>query len=283
MKYRVGFHVSIRGGLHLVFERARALSCTTLQLFTSNPRTWKAKVLRDEEVELFKQKKRTHPIDPVISHISYLPNFASSDGEIYRKSINALIEELKRCERLDIPYLVVHPGKPKHGNVASGIRRIAKALDMALEEGVNGITMVLLETTAGQGSEIGSRLEELRDIIACSKYPERLGVCVDTAHIFQAGYPIHHREGLIEFLERLNTMIGLEKLKVVHLNDSKTPFSSRVDRHWHIGEGEIGYRGFKIILSNPVIRALPLIMETPWGVGWDRKNMERVLALLSEC
>ena len=283
IKYKVGFHISVSGGLFKSFERASRLGCTTFQIFTTNPRSWAQRDLTFKYIQLFKNAQRSHSdITPVISHISYLPNFASKDERLYDLSIKALISELNRCSLLDIPYLVVHPGKAKDLSEDLAIERIAKALDIAFSVSENNLTVVLLETMAGQGTEIGYRMEQLARIIELSSFKMRIGVCLDTAHLFQAGYPIHEKTGLDEFVAKVDELIGWEKVKVLHLNDSKTEFGSMVDRHWHIGFGKIGINGFKVILSHPSIRKLPIIMETPWGENWDIKNMKTVIKLLNQ-
>ncbi len=283
IKYRVGFHISVSGGLFKSFERAFRLGCTTFQIFTTNPRSWTQRQLTPEDIQLFKNAKKSYSdISPVISHISYLPNFASKDERLYRLSIEALVLELKRCSLLEIPYLVVHPGKAKDLSEDLAIERIAKALDMAFSASENSLTVVLLETMAGQGTEIGYKIEQLARIIELSSFKDRIGICLDTAHLFQAGYPIHKKKGLDEFVAKVHELIGWERVKVLHLNDSKTEFGSMVDRHWHIGFGKIGIDGFKVILSHPNIRKLPIIMETPWGENWDIKNMKTVIKLLNQ-
>ncbi len=275
-EFLVGFHVSVSGGLHKAFERAQALGCTTFQIFTSNPRSWKPRCISDEEVLAFKRLLREFK-GPVFSHLPYLANFCAK-GELYKRSVKMLVEELSRCKRLGISRVVVHVGKLKGLDYREGVRLIAEAFDAAFLE-VEEVK-ILMENTAGQGTEIGFRLEHLEDILMRSRFPERLALCFDTAHAFQAGYPVHERLGLDAFLQEIQKRFGLERLELIHLNDSKTPFASRVDRHWHIGEGEIGEEGFKVILSHPVLRTKPMVMETPWGEEWDRENMRRVRRIL---
>ncbi len=282
MKHRIGFHVSISGGVDRAFDRARGLGCGTFQIFTGNPRSWTQRNLTHREVSLFLEKQEKSGISPVASHISYLPNFATQDEKVYERSLDVLLSELERCRLLRIPLLVIHPGKTKGISEERGLVRIARALDRALELSDNTHTLILLETTAGQGTELGCRIEHLERIIRECVRSERLGVCIDTAHLFQAGYPIHQKAGLEEFISEFEERIGWERVRLVHLNDSKTPFGSRVDRHWHIGYGRIGMRGFEVLLSHPKIKSLPLVMETPWGEGWDRRNLETVRGLLGD-
>ncbi len=280
MRYKVGFHVSISGSIDRSFDRAKEIGCTTFQIFTTNPRSWVQRELTQEEVSSFLNKRKNSKIYPIFSHISYLPNFATGDQSVYERSIRVLLAELERCRILRIPFLVIHPGKTKGDSEQEGLDRIVTAIDKAFAISQNTETVILLETTAGQGTELGYKIEHIEWIIKNSVNFSRLGVCIDTAHLFQAGYPIHEEKGLDEFISELEERIGREKVKLIHLNDSKTPFASRVDRHWHIGHGEIGMKGFERILSRPEIKRLPIVMETPWGRGWDKKNMETVIRLL---
>ncbi len=277
---RVGFHLSIAGGLPRVFDRARALGCTTFQIFTSNPRSWRARPISDEEASAFLERARASGIDTYFAHMPYLANLCASEP-LYSRSIAMLERELARCALLGVRGLVVHVGKLRGRDYGEGVRLIARAIDAALSA-VEGV-FLLLENTAGQGTEVGSRLEELFHILCEVKREDRVGICLDTAHAFQAGYPIHTEEGLDAFVDRFSELFGNDRLMLVHLNDSKTPLGSRVDRHWHIGEGEIGEDGFRTILSHPLIRSTPLVMETPWGEQWDRRNMERVRGILATC
>ncbi len=270
--------MSVAGGLHKAFDRAEKLGCSTFQIFTSNPRSWKGRIITEEEARAFREKAEASNIDVYFSHIPYLANFCAS-GELYKRSVGMLIQELKRAALLGLKGVVVHVGKLKDKGYKEGIKLIASALKTALRE-TEGVA-ILMENTAGQGSEVGYRIEQLYHIEEeVGEQDNRLALCVDTAHAFQAGYPIHTKAGLDEFLEIIDSLLGLNRLKLVHLNDSKTPFASRVDRHWHIGMGEIGEEGFRNILSHPVIRSCPLIMETPWGTNWDIKNMRKVRELL---
>ena len=273
---RFGFHCSIAGGLVKALERARALDCDTLQFFTRNPRGWRFTPLDPSLGVTFLERAKELNLFPLVVHMPYLPNLASPDPDLYRKSVDSLMVEMERCKLLGVDYLVTHVGKAKAVGREDAIKRVARALRRALElEG----PVILLENTAGQGSELGASLVELGKIIALADGDPRLGVCVDTAHAFQAGYPIHTSDGLEVFLEELDKEVGLGCLKLLHLNDSKTPLGSRVDRHWHIGEGHIGLEGFRSIISHPFLRGLPAIMETPYSPSWDKKNMERVREL----
>jgi len=257
-------------------DRARALGCETLQIFSRNPRGWRFSPLDPHQVELFKVKAREEGLHPLVVHMPYLPNLASPDEGLYRRSVASLRAEVERCHLLGAQYLVTHVGKSMGDEPERSLERVARSLTVALEEEGPG---VLLENTAGQGSELGASLWELGEIIAMAENHPRLGVCVDTAHAFQAGYAIHTPEGLEAFLEELDHLLGLGRLRLLHLNDSRTPLGSRVDRHWHIGEGHIGLEGFRLIIGHPLLRHLPAIMETPFSPRWDRINMERVKAI----
>ncbi len=216
---------------------------------------------------------------PLVVHMPYLPNLASNDKLLYQRSLESLKVEVERCKVLGVDYLVTHVGTSKGKSRKDGIERVAQALMEALD--ISG-PCILLENAAGQGSELGFQVVELGKIIRIAGRDLRLGLCFDTAHAFQAGYPIHTAEGLEEFLDEVSYWVGLECLHLLHLNDSRTPLGSRVDRHWHIGEGCIGLRGFKGIMRHPVLKDLPAIMETPWSLRWDKRNMARVRSLASK-
>ena len=276
---RFGFHISIAGGFSKVVERAEALGCETIQLFSRNPRGWKYGPLDDEDVAQFRNDIDEAKIDPVVVHMPYLPNLAHSKGEHFSKSVDSLIEDLKRCQKLGAQYLVTHVGKRMETSEEQGIQSVIEALNSAFKA-VNNNVLVLLENTAGQGSEIGYTFDHIREIIERVNQPERLGVCFDTAHGFEAGYNVTTKNGLDKMLREFNEKIGLDRLRVLHLNDSKTPLSSHVDRHWHIGEGEIGKEGFRHIVNHPQLNHLPGIMETPKKEeGDDKRNMKVIRGL----
>jgi len=260
-------------------DRAKALGCDTLQFFTRNPRGWRYAPLDPREVEAFRFKAREMDLHPLVVHMPYLPNLASDDELLYHKSVESLKVEMERCKVLGVDYLVTHVGKTKGKSRKKGMERVAQALMEALKL---SDPLILLENTAGQGSELGFRVEELGEIVSMVGEDPRLGVCIDTAHAFQAGYPIHTPDGLEGFLDEVSRWVGLGRLHLLHLNDSRTPLGSRVDRHWHIGEGGIGLEGFKGIIRHPVLKDLPAIMETPWSPQWDRRNMARARALAAK-
>ena len=261
-------------------ERAEILGCETIQLFSRNPRGWKYSPLDEEDVVQFRKDVEEAEIYPVIVHMPYLPNLAHSEGEHFSKSIDSLIEDLKRCQTLGAQYLVTHVGKRMESSEEYGVQSVVKALNTAFRNVRNDV-LVLLENTAGQGSEIGYTFQHIQEIIRSVKEPERVGVCFDTSHGFEAGYNVATKSGLNTMLKEFDEMIGLEGLRVLHLNDSKTPLGSRVDRHWHIGQGEIGLEGFRRIVNHPKLKHLPGIMETPKKEeGDDERNMKTIRSLV---
>ncbi len=256
----LGAHEGIAGGVSKAFARAEADGADCLQIFTRNARGWAAKPLEDGEVEAFRTEARRTG-KPVAAHSSYLINCASSDRPIRKKSWSALADELGRCERLGIPALIFHPGS--HEDESEGIRLVGEAMTRALDE-VPGKARLVLETTAGQGTSLGWRFEQLaamRDAIP-AKARRRVGVCVDTCHVFSAGYDIATDDGYERTLEALDAAIGLPHVKAFHLNDSKRPLGCRVDRHEHIGEGTLGLRPFRLLVNDPRFAEIPGFVET---------------------
>jgi deoxyribonuclease IV len=277
----LGAHESVAGGLHLAFDRLRRAGGEALQIFTRNQRQWHPQPLTAEETGLFQQAWKGIGALPVASHASYLINLASGKQELREKSITAFAAEINRCARLAIPFVVIHPGSHGGEGVEAGLVRFAGALDLALMESESGV-MVLLETTAGQGTSLGSRFEELAEILARSRCPERLGVCVDTCHIFAAGYDIRTLPGYLQTMEEFDRLVGIEAIRFFHLNDSKTPLASRVDRHEHIGKGAIGLTGFASLLNDPRFAGHPMIIETEKGddLQEDRDNLAILRGLI---
>lgn len=258
---RLGLHVSIQGELSEAVDRAIERGCNTMQLFTRNPRGWRFKPLDPETVEHFIQKRGTFDIQPVFAHMPYLPNLASARRDVYEKSVESLTVELSRCTQLKIPYLVTHLGSNLGSGKEAGLERIVVAINSALRQS-RVDTTVLLENTAGGENSMGSTFEEIQGVIEDVEKQGRIGVCLDTCHAFAAGYDLATPRGLGRTLRRFDEVIGLSRLKLVHLNDSKGGLRSRWDRHEHIGLGKIGQRGFANILASP-LRTLPLILETP--------------------
>ncbi len=278
----LGAHMSIAGGTSLALDRARRAGCNVLQIFVKNNNRWKGKILSDEEAKLFHHRRASSKVREVVAHDSYLINLASPDNELWSRSIEALLDELDRCERLGLSYLVTHPGAHVGSGEEEGIRRIARALDRVHQESGDLSVRVALETTAGQGSSIGYRFEHLRDILELCRYPERVSVCVDTCHIFAAGYDIREENGYLRTVERFDQIVGLDKLCLFHFNDSKRELGSRVDRHDHIGQGKIGTPAFAWILNDPRFDGVPKILETPKGKTnrEDRRNLKLLRSLV---
>jgi deoxyribonuclease-4 len=256
----LGAHEGIAGGVSKAFARAEADGADCLQIFTGNARGWAAKPLEDGEVEAFRTEARRTG-KPVAAHSSYLINCASTDRAIRRKSWEALADELARCERLGIAALIFHPGS--HEDESEGNRLVGEAMTRALEE-VPGKARLLVETTAGQGSSLGWRFEQLAEIRAAvpAKLRRRVGVCVDTCHVFSAGYDLTTEEGYERTVEALDGSVGLSNVRAFHLNDSKRPLGCRVDRHEHIGEGTLGLRAFRLLVNDPRFAELPGFVET---------------------
>lgn len=276
---RFGFHVGIGGGFAAAAERAKLLRCQTIQVFSCNPRGWSAKDIDEKDAETFRKKCAEYDIEPIVVHMPYLPNLATHKDDIYTKSVKVLKRELRRAELLGASYLVTHVGKRQELSVTDALRRVADAVLEALDEVKNSV-MVLLENTAGQGSEVGNTLEELAQIMEHLGHNKRVGFCWDTAHGFEAGYDFRTQESLNRLISQLASYLGLDRIKVIHLNDSKTPCCSHVDRHWHIGEGEIGEEGFRLLLNHPELKEMPAIMETPKKAPDDDiRNMETCLRL----
>lgn len=279
----LGAHESVAGGLHLAFDRIKKAGGEALQIFTRNQRQWKPASVTEEEQSLFAEAWQKKPAMPVASHASYLINLASGKKELAEKSIAAFADELRRCGLLNIPMVVMHPGSHGGDGVEEGLTRFTRNLDQALELADNPV-IVLLETTAGQGTGLGSRFEELGTIIKNSSHPEKLGVCLDTCHIFAAGYDIRSEESYQATMDAFDKQVGIERIKFFHLNDSKKGLECRVDRHEHIGQGEIGLSGFANLLNDPRFAEHPMTLETPKGpdLQEDRDNLQILRGLLKE-
>lgn len=278
----LGAHESVAGGLHFAFKHIQSVGGDALQIFTRNQRQWNPKPVSEEEQQFFATAWEKQPSLPVTSHASYLINLASAKPDLIQKSIAAFVEELKRCELLNIPTVVMHPGSHGGDGVETGLERFTKHLDTALEIAKSNVTL-LLETTAGQGTGLGSRFEDLAYIISNSKYSDKLGVCVDTCHIFAAGYDIRSETNYQATMDEFDKLVGIERIQFFHLNDSKKGLGCRVDRHEHIGQGEIGLEGFRNLLNDPRFANHPMTLETPKGkdLQEDRDNLTTLRRLLS--
>ncbi len=280
----LGAHESISGGLHLAFDRICQVGGESLQIFTRNQRQWKAAPLTEEETASFGQAWAKAGRMPVASHASYLINLGSSKKEQAEKSVAAFVEELTRCAALAIPQVVFHPGSHGGAGVEVGLANVTANLDRVVEQAGDACTSVtiLLETTAGQGTGLGYRFEELAWIFDHAKYSDRLGICVDTCHIFAAGYDIRTKETYQATFAEFDRLIGVDRIRFFHLNDSKKELGSRVDRHEHIGKGHIGLAGFGQLLTDPRFACHPMTLETPKGkeLAEDQENLAVLHSLL---
>lgn len=273
---RLGVHVPIAGGLLGAVERAERLSCTTMQIFSRSPRGGHAPTLSAEEAGRFDTLRRRAGVTPLAVHSPYIMNLASPEPQMWKRSVALFQEEYRRAAQLKAEYLVTHVGSHKGQGEALGIQRVARALNRTLAA-VRPTVMILLENAAGAGQGLGYQFEQLAAIYRAVKRKACVGFCLDTAHLFAAGFPIHTGAGLRETVALFDRVIGLRHLKLIHLNDSKAPFDSRVDRHWHIGQGHIGMDGMRRIVNDPRLQRVPLILETPKKTdSEDRQNLATV-------
>jgi deoxyribonuclease-4 len=274
-----GAHMSIAGGMHLAFERGKQVRCKTIQIFLKSSNQWKAKHLTEEDRVQFQEARAKSGIGPVLAHDSYLINLASPDRGLRRKSLDAFIEEMKRANYLDVPCLIMHPGAHMGAGIKAGAARVARALGRALDS-VEPPVAILLENTAGQGSSLGFRFEQLVAILEQAGNPDRVGVCLDTCHAFAAGYDIRTEDGYGQTMREFDRLIGLGKIRAFHVNDSKKDLGCRVDRHTHIGKGCIGLGAFRCLVNDARFVAIPKILETPKGAGF-REDMQNLAILRS--
>jgi deoxyribonuclease-4 len=277
---RIGFHVSISGGFSLAVQRAFELGCTCMQIFSRNPRGWTVKPLDKGDIAEFKKLREQWEIGPVFVHTNYLINLASNRPDLYERSIEHLVIDIERTEALGAEYLVTHLGSASSQSEEWMIDRVSYALNMAMKLHAPKAT-ILLENTAGEAGDVGYTLEQVRDVISLLHNPSHIGMCYDTCHGFAAGYDIRNRKGVDALAEKISSTVGLKRLKGMHLNDCLRDFNSRVDRHWHIGEGRIGLDGFKVLLNHPAFKDIPKIMETPKETeDDDPRNMKVVKSLV---
>ncbi len=277
----LGAHVSTSGGLHKAPENGRSLGCEAIQVFTRNQMQWRARSLSEQEITGFQRGLMGCGIQTAVSHDSYLINLGSPEPATLQKSLAAFAEELERCEKLGLPYLVLHPGAHVGSGEAAGLRRIAKSLNEVLSLKKAYTTQVLLETTAGQGSNLGYRFEQLAEILAMTEESGRLGICVDTCHLFAAGYDLRKRSVYEATFCELDSWVGLQRVKVFHLNDSKKGLGSRVDRHENIGKGELGLEPFRFLVNDSRFAGVPMLLETPGGNEAYRNDLETLRSLRS--
>lgn len=259
---RIGVHVSIAGRIYEAIDRGRELGCETIQIFSRNPRGWQAARLDPEDAAEFRKRKREAGIFPVLVHIPYIINLATPDKKLRRRSITAYIEDLERADMLGAEYFVTHLGSHVGSGEDAGIKRFTESLNTILKK-ADPKCIILLENTAGSGSNLGYKFEHIRRIIGGAKEKKKIGVCFDTEHAFGAGYELSTKKGLDQTLKEFDDTIGLKRLKAVHFNDSKVGLGSRLDRHEHVGKGNIGREGMKRIITHPRLKSLPFIMETP--------------------
>ncbi len=275
---KLGVHVSIAGHIYEAVDRAAALGCNAFQIFSRNPRGWEVLALVPADVEEFKERRKEKKISPVVVHIPYLINLCSGDDALWKKSLDAYIEDIKRADALEADYFVTHLGSPKDKGRDYGVERFSKGMVEAVTRAKPRL-MILLENTAGGGDSIGSKFEDIAEIMknAKAKTGADIGMCLDTAHTFEAGFDVGTAEGLEAALKKIDSSVGLGKIKVVHFNDSLSEMGSHNDRHWHIGKGKIGSAGMKRIINHPKLKDCAFILETPKETeDADKKNLAAV-------
>jgi deoxyribonuclease-4 len=279
---KFGAHMSTSGGLHKAFALGEQAGCDTIQIFSKNQQQWRARPLTDNDIAQWKAEQERCGLGPVVVHDSYLINLASPKDDLWEKSIAAFAEELERCAALGISYLVTHPGAHTGSGEEAGLQREADALNRLFNANVGGDVMVLLEITAGQGTCLGSRFEHLAKLIELVDRDERLGVCIDTCHMLAAGYDFRTPETYAATFNEFDRLIGLDRIKIFHVNDSQKDLGSRVDRHAHIGAGCIGLEGFRLLVNDPRFADVPMILETPKGkdLAEDIENLAKLRGLI---
>jgi deoxyribonuclease-4 len=269
----LGAHMSIAGGLPNALHRGREIGCSVVQIFLKNQVRWAGRAVAADEVAEFKRVKDATGIDPVFAHATYLINLAAPDEVEWRRALDAFHDELERAEALGLPFVVIHPGSHKGTGVEAGLARIGRAID-ELHRRIAGYGVrIALENTAGAGNLLGARAEELGGILGRVREAERLAVCLDTCHLFAAGYDIRTAGGFAVTLARFGAAVGLDRIVAFHLNDAKAGLGSGLDRHQHIGRGEIGLAAFRRLLAHPRLGRRPMVLETPKEDGWDTRNL----------
>jgi len=277
---RFGAHMSIAGGPALALLRGHSIDCDAVQIFTRNASRWRSKALTPDQIKDFQQARAATGIHPIVAHSSYLINLGTPDEDLWQRSLAALILEMGRCRQLGLRGYVLHPGAHKGSGEETGLGRIATGLEAALSATDEGGVTILLENTAGQGSSLGYRFEHLAWLIEHVEGAERLGVCFDTAHALAAGYEFRQPESYARMWEGFDRVIGIERLRVIHLNDSKRDLGSRIDRHEQIGEGYLGLEAFRMLVNDPRLRSVPMLLETPKGPDL-REDIENLSLLRS--
>ena len=257
--------MSIAGGVHMAIERGRSIKCTAIQMFVKNNMQWFARPLAREEIRGFLEHRQRSELLSIFAHANYLINLAATNPQFLENSIRALSEELTRANQLELPFLVLHPGAHLGAGDEAGLEKIVDSINRVFRKIPKVKTRIALETTAGQGSCLGHRFEQIAYIIENVRQPERLCVCLDTAHVFAAGYDISSEAGVQKTFREFDRVVGVDRLAAIHVNDSKTPRGSRVDRHQHIGQGQIGLDAFRFIMSDRRFKKIPKVLETPKG------------------
>lgn len=282
-QYLVGAHVSIAGGFFKAIEEGTEIGCTAIQIFTKSNRQWNSKSITDHEAQQFIEAQKNSDIQVVIAHAAYLINLGSPTPGVQEKSFNALVDEIKRCQQLQIPYLVLHPGTAEADSREASIKETGKLINKALEQTPDCTTTVLVETMAGQGKSIGSSFEELAIILAQVTHKKRIGVCFDTCHTFAAGYNFTTEESYNSLFKKFDDLIGLEYIKIFHVNDSKKEIGAHVDRHEDIGKGAIKLHAFEMIMNDHRFKNIPKILETPVtgdAITDYKRNLEVLVNLI---
>jgi deoxyribonuclease-4 len=279
----LGAHMSIAGGLNMAIERARSIGCTAMQMFVKNNMQWFARSLTSEEARTFLEHQQRGELLSIFAHANYLINLAATNGQFHANSIRSLSEELIRADQLELPFLVLHPGAHLGAGEEAGLEKIVESIDRVLAGLPKIKTRIALETTAGQGSCLWNKFEHLAYIISRVHEPERLCVCLDTAHVFAAGYDLGSEASARKTFREFNRVVGLDRLVAIHLNDSKTAWGSRVDRHEHIGKGKIGLLAFRFIMGERRFRKIPKVLETPKGkdLREDVMNLKTLRQLMA--
>lgn len=286
-----GAHMSVAGGLPRAVARAVMHRCDALQIFTKNASQWRGRPLPSEEIQEFRQQARAAGLSAVVSHGSYLINLATGSLALRQRSIEAMADELDRAEALGLLGVVLHPGCYTAGSEAEGLRLVAEALTELLDARADGSTLALLEHTAGQGTSLGATFEQLATIVELTRGHRRIAICLDTCHLLASGYDLCSPEGYARTFDHFGALVGFDRLKVFHVNDSKKPLGSRVDRHHHIGEGWLGLEAFRRLVNDRRFREIPMILETPKAAGkatgpvsvdpLDEKNLNTLRALVA--
>lgn len=276
---KIGVHLSIAGGMHRAFEHAKELKISALQIFLKNTNQWHGKPYAEADIHKFREAMEGAPDLAVFAHSGYLINLAGV-GETYKKSIQALLDELHRAELLGIEYLVLHPGNHGNREREEGIERIADSLNLVFKH--HPATKILLENTAGQGTSIGCQFEELRAIIDRLSHKNMVGICLDTCHTFAAGYDISRKQNYDTVISDLDDIIGVDRIKLIHVNDSQRECGCRVDRHEHIGKGFIGTAGFRLLVNDERLKNIPMVLETPKSDDdtADKANLKKIRSLM---